>query len=149
MAEKHNWHVRQHPALNDTNNCTVRALRDAFGVSIITAYVHMAKHGRPHAKGPTWSGWKRAAKDMAKQRGYYMKTLSRLTARRLYGATIVTAQRKIQPHQRLVINQRGHTMGWSNGQTTDWAEGRRKRTHTVWEFLPRGEGPAWAHEEAA
>lgn len=138
-----------HPAYRDTNNCTVRALCDVFGVHLITAYEHMAKHGRPHRSGPTWSRWKRAAKAMAKQKGYYMRTLSRLTSRRLYGATIVTAQRKIKPHQRLVINQRGHTMGWANSHTNDWAAGRRKRTHTVWEFLPRGEGPEWAHREAA
>ena len=132
--------VASHPAYRDDNNCTVRALGDTFGLHRITAYVHMAKHGRPHGRGPSWSRWKRACLDMAKQQGLYMMTLSREVARKRYGATIVTAQRQIEPHQRLVINQRGHTMGWSEGRTSDWAEGRRKHTHTVWEFLPKGEG---------
>lgn len=155
MRKLHNCHVidwrlhavhgtlmgeRLAPANNDTNNCTVRALGDTFGLHRITAYVHMAKHGRPHGRGPSWSRWKRACLDMAKQKGLYMKTLSRAEARRRYGATVMTAQRRIRPHQRLVINQRGHTMGWANARTSDWADGRRKRTHTIWEFIPRGEG---------
>ena len=130
----------RHPAHHDHNNCTVRALCDTFGLHIITAYVHMAKHGRPHRRGPSWSRWKRACLDMAKQRGLYMHTLSRAQARARYGATVMTAQRKLQPHQRVVINQRGHTMGWHNCQTSDWADGRRKHTRTIWEFLPKGEG---------
>lgn len=144
------WHIhgvhgtligeRRHPANNDTNNCTVRALCDVFGLHLYTAYWHMAKHGRPHRRGPSWSRWKRACLDMAKQRGLYMMTLSRAQSRERYGATVMTAQRKLQPHQRVIINQRGHTMGWHNCQTTDWADGRRKHTRTIWEFLPKGEG---------
>ena len=152
MTELHDCHVidwrimavhgtligeRRHPANNDHNNCTVRALVDCFGLHLIHAYEHNKAHGRRHRCAMRNSHWKRAALDMAKQRGLYMRRLGAIKAQREYGKTVRTAQRAVLPHQRVIFNQPRHTMGWANGVTSDWADGRRKHIQGVWEFLPR------------
>lgn len=115
----------RHPAYRDNNNCTVRALRDALGIHIITAYVLMREQGRVHGRGvypPTTTKYYR---NIAAQLGYQYSELRGLDAHRDYGKTIVTAQRALSNHQRVVFSVRGHVIGFHNRQTGDWANGRR------------------------
>ena len=39
--------------------------------------------------------------------------------------TIVTAQRALAKHQRVVFSVRGHVIGFHNAETSDWADNRR------------------------
>ena len=115
----------RHPCYRDNNNCTVRALRDALGLHLIDAYVLMREQGRKHGRGvypPTTSKYYR---NIAGQRGFTYSELINTDAWRDYGKTIVTAQRSLAPHQRVVFSVRGHVIGFHNRQTGDWANGRR------------------------
>ena len=125
--------VARHPAYHDTNNCTVKALRDTFDIELITAYEHMKAHGRKHGRGPSRDIYWKAVNAMAKQHGFRVTKLLRRQAHRDYGKTVVSAQRNIRPNQRVIFNVRGHTMGFHNG-TSDWANGRRHHIRDVWEI---------------
>ena len=115
----------RHPAYRDHNNCTVRALRDALGIHLISAYVLMREQGRKHCRGvypPTTTNYYR---NIAAQLGFQYSELRGLDAWRDYGKTVVTAQRALAPHQRVVFSVRGHVLGFHQGRTGDWANGRR------------------------
>ena len=115
----------RHPAYHDERNCTVRGLRDALGLHIITAYVLMLEQGRKHGRGvypPTTTKYYR---NIAAQLGYQYSELRGLDAHRDFGKTGVTAQRALAPHQRVVFSVRGHVLGFHQGRTADWADNRR------------------------
>ena len=125
--------VARHPAYRDNDNCTVRALRDTFDIELITAYEHMKAHGRKHGRRATWDQYRKAVRTMAKLHGMIVNELTRAQAHRDYGKTVVSAQRNMRPNQRVILNVRGHTMGFYNG-TSDWANGRRHHINNVWEI---------------
>ena len=115
----------RHPAYRDSNNCTVRALRDALGIHLISAYVLMREQGRKHGRGvypPTTTKYYR---NIAANLGYQYSELRGLDAHRDFGKTVVTAQRALAPHQRVVFSVRGHVLGFHQGRTADWANNRR------------------------
>ena len=114
-----------HPAYHDDRNCTVRALRDALGIHLIDAYVLMREQGRVHGRGVYPPTTTRYYRNIAAQLGYQYSELRGLDAHRDYGRTIVTAQRALAHHQRVVFSVRGHVIGFHNGQSSDWADGRR------------------------
>ena len=115
----------RHPAYRDDRNCTVRALRDALGIHLISAYVLMRDQGRKHGRGvypPTTTKYYR---NIAAALGFQYSELRGLDAHRDYGRTVVTAQRALAPHQRVVLSVRGHVLGFHQGRTGDWANNRR------------------------
>ena len=114
-----------HPAYRDDRNCTVRALRDALGIHLIDAYVLMREQGRKHGRGVYPPATSRYYRNIAGQRGFQYSELNNLDAWRDYGKTIVTAQRALSQHQRVVFSVRGHVIGFANGETSDWADNRR------------------------
>ena len=88
-----------HPAYRDNRNCTVRALRDALGIHLISAYVLMREQGRKHGRG------------VMLPHGYYRNIAGQLASTTAswppvtpgdYGRTIVTAQRALAPPARRV-----------------------------------------------
>jgi hypothetical protein len=115
----------RHPAYHDKHNCTVRGLRDALGIHLISAYVLMAQQGRKHGRGVYPPNTAKYYRNIAGQLGFQYSQLNNLDAWRDYGKTIVTAQRALAPHQRVVFSVRGHVIGFRNRQTGDWADGRR------------------------
>ena len=114
-----------HPAYRDNRNCTVRALRDALGIHLITAYELMKEQGRKHGRGVYPRETATYYRNIAGKLGYQYSKLANIDVWRDYGKTIVTAQRSLAPHQRVVFSVRGHVIGFSNGQSSDWADGRR------------------------
>ena len=114
-----------HPAYRDGRNCTVRALRDALGLHIIDAYVLMREQGRKRGQGVMPNLTTRYYRNIAAERGYQYSELRGLDAHRDYGRTIVTAQRALANHQRVIFSVRGHVLGFFQGQSSDWADGRR------------------------
>jgi len=115
----------RHPAYRDARNCTVRALRDALGIHIIDAYVSMREQGRKHGRGVMPNLTTRYYRNIAAERGYQYSQLNNLDAWRDYGKTIVTAQRALADHQRVIFSVRGHVLGFHRSQSSDWADGRR------------------------
>ena len=115
----------RHPAYRDERNCTVRALRDALGIHLISAYVLMREQGRKHGRGVYPPTTTRYYRNIAGQLGYQYSELRGLDAHRDYCRTIVTAQRALAHHQRVVFSVRGHVIGFYQGQSSDWADGRR------------------------
>lgn len=114
-----------HPAYRDNRNCTVRALRDALGIHLISAYVLMREQGRVHGRGVHPFSTERYYSNIAGQLGFTYSKLYGRDAHRDYGKTIVTAQRALAKHQRVVFGVRGHVIGFANGETSDWADNRR------------------------
>ena len=115
----------KHPAYRDNNNCTVRALRDALGIHLISAYVLMREQGRKHGRGVYPATTTQYYRNIAAKLGYQYSQLLGRDAHRDYGKTVVTAQRALADHQRVVFSVRGHVIGFHNRQTGDWADGRR------------------------
>ena len=114
-----------HPAYRDTRNCTVRALRDALGIHLISAYVLMREQGRKHGRGVKPADTARYYRNIAGKLGFSYSKLATRDAQRDYGKTIVSAQRALAKHQRVVFGVRGHVIGFHQAQTTDWADNRR------------------------
>jgi len=139
MMELHDQHVLEwmhkavhggtmqylHPAYRDNRNCTVRALRDALGIHLISAYVLMREQGRKHGRGVYPADTARYYRNIAGKLGFTYSKLASRDAQRDYGKTIVSAQRALAPHQRVVFGVRGHVIGFHQAQTTDWADNRR------------------------
>lgn len=117
----------KHPAWRDDNNCTVRAVADALGLNLITAYEFMKACGRKHGRGLMPHYTRRAYRVIAKHLGYEYHGLCWSEARSQYGRTIVSAQRALMPHERVVFAVRGHVIGFHDRVTTDWADSRRHR----------------------
>ena len=115
----------KHPAYHDENNCTVRAVADALGLNLITAYEFMRACGRKHGRGLIPHYTRRAYKVIAQHLGYQLVELDYFEARADYGRTIVTAQRALRPSERIVFRVRGHVIGFSDRTTSDWANQRR------------------------
>jgi hypothetical protein len=103
----------------------VRALRDSLGIHLISAYVLMAEQGRKHRRGVYPPDTAKYYRNIAGQLGFHYSQLNGLDAWRDYGKTIVTAQRALADHQRVVFSVRGHVLGFHGGRTGDWANGRR------------------------
>ena len=114
-----------HPAYRDNRSCTVRALRDALGIHLISAYVLMREQGRQHGRGVYPPNTTRYYRNIAAKLGYQYSELRGTDAHRDFGKTIVTAQRALSQHQRVVFSVRGHVIGFYNARTGDWADGRR------------------------
>ena len=114
-----------HPAYYDKLNCTVRALRDALGIHLISAYELMREQGRKHGRGVMPRLTSIYYRNIAGKLGFKYSRLGGRSAHRDYGKTIVTAQRALAHHQRVVFSVRGHVIGFHNCQSRDWADGRR------------------------
>lgn len=125
-------HITCHPAYRDENNCTVKALRNAFGLSFPAAYEALKAYGRKHGSGLPWASYLACVKQHAKQRGLKVEVLKWSQARRDYGKTVVSAQRRLAKGETVIFNVRGHTMCYRDGYTNDWADGRRHHINSIW-----------------
>jgi hypothetical protein len=127
--------VAMHPAWRDRAWCTVDALSTALGIHRITAYLYMKAFGRRHGKGASMTCVHRAYERAAEDHGFRMVMLDKRKATLDYGRTITSAQKKIMPHERIVLDVRGHVIGFSNGQTNDWAAGRGFHVQSALKFV--------------
>ena len=138
--QQHNGHVLEwkwsavhtmthnHPINSDTNNCTVRAVANAFGWSMVRSYHHLERHGRKHRRGPSWGAYRTAVKAACKATGRKLVD----EAVPSYGKTIKTLERRLTASETVIVNVRGHTLSYRNQYTNDWAESRRHHVNEVW-----------------
>ena len=105
------------------NFCTVVAIATAFNWSAGKAHRLLAKHGRPHRRGPEWSDFRRAVEAAAEKAGREVQftsdfdgmTINRFCKERRTGTYIVAVK--------------GHTLTIIDGVMQDWTAdtaGRRK-----------------------
>lgn len=130
-------------ALNETNDCTVRALAAASGASYREAHAALAKHGRPHRKGPK-AAWAQnngrrfidcpALRKAALELGCSWKVLEPTD----YSAkTMTTAPRDRRlANGRFICMVSGHVAAVVDGEVIDWTDGRRHRIKEVYQVVP-------------
>lgn len=127
--------VASHPAMRDAAWCTVDALSTALGLHRITAYEYLKRFGRRHGQGASMVCIHRAYTQAAEDYGYKLVLINKFHANRDYGRTIASAQKNILPHERIVLDVRGHVIGFGNGTTRDWAAGRRFHVNGAFKFV--------------
>lgn len=107
----------------DTNFCTVVALATAFNWSAGKAHRHMAKHGRPHRRGPAWSDFRKAVEAAAEKAGREVQFLG------AYDGMTINRFCKERHTGTYIIAVKGHTLTVIDGVMQDWTAdtaGRRK-----------------------
>lgn len=127
--------VASHPAMRDSQWCTVDALSTALGIHRITAYLYLKTFGRRHGRGASMTCILRAYRQAAEDNGFEMVLINKPQANRDYGRTIASAQKNIMPHERIVLDVRGHVIGFGGGATRDWAAGRRFHVNGAFKFV--------------
>ena len=55
-------------------------------------------------------------------------------AKREYGKTLLTAERELMAHERVVFEVKGHVIGFHNNASNDSAQGRRQRIEAIYRF---------------
>jgi hypothetical protein len=118
-------------AHNEHNDCTVKALTAATGLSYDECHHALAKQGRKPRKGCHFhTVGKRAAADL----GFLMETMDW----RDYSAkTMISAERDRRLAKgRYVLQVRAHVAALVDGKVIDWSQGRRHRIKAVYSFTP-------------
>lgn len=111
-----------HPAYDDDNNCTVRALSVAFEQPLHVIYDLLKQRGRRHGRGMHTPSYHKALRELADQFGYVATPVD---ARRDYGKTVVSAARRVMANERCIFQTSGHTLAVVGGTVHDWTDGRR------------------------
>ena len=124
-----------HPVYRDPNNCAPRALYQVTKLHPITVY-HICKQfgGREHGKGMTVNKMWLAFEAAAKLTGMRVEYISGQDAKREYGKTLLTAERNLMDHERVVFEVKGHVIGFHKRATYDGAQGRRQRIRAAYRF---------------
>jgi len=118
-------------AHNENNDCTVKALTAATGLTYDECHHALAKQGRKPRRGCNFHTMgKRAAKEL----GFLMEALDW----RDYDAkTCISAERDRKLAKgRYVLQVRGHVAALVDGKVVDWSQGRRHRIRAVYAFTP-------------
>ena len=124
-----------HPVYRDPNNCVPRALYQVTGLHPITIYqVCKQFGGREHGKGMTVDKMWLAFEAAAKLTGMRVEYMSGQDAKREYGKTLLTAERELMAHERVVFEVKGHVIGFHNNASNDSAQGRRQRIEAIYRF---------------
>lgn len=127
-------------AHNETNDCTVRAITAATGLTYDQVHAAMKARGRKNRKGSSIATMQDACNDL----GFQMRQLN---SDEYSAKTILTAQRdrklKAINHagRGVILNVRGHVAGMVEGEILDWAEGRRHRIRSVFEVIAKNPAP--------
>ena len=128
-----------HPVWRDPNNCVPRALHKVTGLQPITAY-HICKEygGREHGKGMTAHQMRLAFEAAARLAGLRVEYMPDQQAKREYGKTLLTAERELMAHERVVFEVKGHVIGFHNIASNDSAQGRCHRIKAAYRFTAAG-----------
>ena len=123
--------VSDSKAHGEHNDCTVKALTAATGLSYAECHAALAKAGRPHRKGCVFMV---AGKAAAASLGWNMEMLSNSNFR---AKTMITAERDaLFQRGRWVIQVSRHVAALIDGKVIDWSEGSRRRIQCAYRFTP-------------
>lgn len=115
--------MRSRSGYNENNFCTVVSIACAFNWSAGKAHRLLAKHGRPHRKGPKWTDYTLALQEAAEKEGRsvsFFKNFNGMTINRFA---------KEHPTGTFIIAVKGHVICLKDGEFQDWTAdtaGRRK-----------------------
>lgn len=115
--------MRSQSGYNETNFCTIVSIACAFNWSAGKAHRLLAKHGRPHRRGPKWTDYSMALEEACKKEGRsisYLKDFNGMTINRFA---------KEHPTGTFIIAVKGHVICLKDGEFQDWTAntaGRRK-----------------------
>ena len=107
----------------DTNFCTVIAVATAFNWSAGKAHRLLAKHGRPHRRGPSWTNFRNVVEEACEKAG------KRTRYTDAYDGKTIGRFCKENPRGTFIVAVKGHTLAVIDGVMQDWTAdtaGRRK-----------------------
>lgn len=114
--------------MNETNDCTVRALAASTGRSYEDCHAALKARGRRNRQGSYDHQWMPAIEDLG------FKTID--VSRQIRGRTIKTAVRQLPRGRKFIVRVRRHIAGFDGVQLLDWADGRQHRIIGVLEVVP-------------
>ena len=114
--------------LNETNDCTVRALVATTGRTYEDCHRALKQHGRRNRRGAYRHQWEKAANDL----GFILVDVTRNNP----GRTIKTATRYFPRGRKFIMQVRGHVAGFNGVEVLDWAKGRQHRIRQIFEVVP-------------
>ena len=115
--------LRSQSGYNETNFCTVVSIATAFNWSAGKAHRLLAKHGRQHRKGPSWSIYTRALREACAKEGKHLQLSE------AYNGMTIGRFAKEHPTGTWIIAVKGHVICLKDGVFQDWTAdtaGRRK-----------------------
>ena len=126
--------------LGEGNDCTVRAIAVATGISYEKALQYCRKHGKTPKRGMFDSQWLAALKET----GAKVKDVtSDLLDTRVHVGRYSTVHRKgismknvlkvLSPHKKYIVGVSGHVAGVKNGMIIDWAGQSRRNVNRIYE----------------
>ncbi len=119
-------------AMRETNDCTVKAIALATGVSYIRAHTVMAEVGRVHKNGAFLMQWEKAFNML----GFTLHAEKDITAR-----TVRKVVPMLEADKVYVVQSTRHLSAVVDADVLDWAKGRRKQIAMVFQVLPTGVTP--------
>jgi len=117
-------------AMNECQDCTVRAVAIATGEGYDMAHYAVEEHGRERGRGASISAMQSACADM----GYTMVRVDR-RAYQDRAKTALTASR-LGWKGAFILSFSGHVAAMVDARVYDWAAGSRKRIQNIYRIEP-------------
>ena len=131
------WLKATSSALNETNDCTVKALVVATGETYQTIHAAMAERGRKRRQGASMYDMKKAAYSL----GYIMepdddlwKNIYQQKGSRL---TPISAPKWLPANRTFILEMKSHVAGMYKGRVIDWTDARKKIITRIWRVTKR------------
>ena len=118
--------IKASEALGETNDCSVKALSVALGVSYDVAHSALRARGRKERRGVQMRAIHGAAADL----GYKLVPVTLPWVKRC--KTAITLAANLPSRGRFLVDMPRHVAGCAAGKVLDWTEGRRKRVVTIY-----------------
>ena len=115
--------MRSQSGYNETHFCTVVSIACAFNWSAGKAHRLLAKHGRPHRRGPKWTDYTLALQEAAEKAGRSVSFFNN------FNGMTINRFAKEHPTGTFIIAVKGHVICLKDGEFQDWTAntaGRRK-----------------------
>ena len=117
-------------ALQENNDCTVKALSVVTGLSYGKVHAELKVQGRKNGKGCRRHQQFAAIEALTGKRPVLCEELTE----RLEGTTTKTLARKLNPNKRYLVYTRAHVSAIVDGGMVDWASDRRKKVKEIFEL---------------
>ena len=117
-------------ALQEDNDCTVKALVVVTGLSYGRVHAELRTQGRKNGKGCLRHQQFAAIEALTGKRPVLCEELTD----RLKGTTTKTLARKLDPDKRYLVYTRAHVSAVVGGGMVDWASDRRKKIKEIFDL---------------
>lgn len=124
------WKSKLESSIEDTNDCSVKALAVLGKMPYSTAHAHMMAAGRIIGKGTMWY----VTEDSYKAAGLVLHPESDIHM----GVSLKKVHTLLEPNKRYLIHVHKHALAFVDGKVEDYSKGTRKVVEGVWQVLPEG-----------